>query len=169
MGVPFRDARLCALVRVPSDLEARYVGDPLDTLAVTVERLGLPNRSAGGAYMPYIYIGFAPGCGGFAGTVHHLDQVGLAGLGDACLLALSGDSQGCLAIIGGSQRRASESGQTGALAHELMHALGWGEHTDTPGLDLSSWEYETFPDCHLPEVIKSFYHEERQRVYFRGT
>ena len=130
-----------------------YYSNPLECLARTCEAHGWPNQGAG--FMPYVYLGFAPGLGGYAGAVHWDGQVGLAVLGDACLQAISGYSEPCLFLIGGDPIRCSVDGQRGAIAHELMHTLGWGEHTDTPGLDLSSAEYQEFPRCHLPAQIKA--------------
>ena len=151
LGRPFKAIESTIALQVVNS--RLYLSNPLEALAQTVEATGLPNF--GNGFMPYIYVGFFVGLGGFAGTVHWDRQAGLIGLSDACLTAISADQQACLNIIGGSPMRCSVSGQHGAIAHELMHALGWGEHTDTPGLDLSSAEYQEFPNCHLPDVVKA--------------
>ena len=152
LGRPFKNLVLPTVVLKAIDSRL-YYSNPLECLAQTCEAQGCPNRGPG--FMPYAYLGFAPGLGGYAGAVHWDGQVGLAMLGDACLKAISGDSPACEAIIGGAPIRCSVDGQRGAIAHELMHTLGWGEHTDTPGLDLSSAEYQEFPRCHLPEQVKA--------------
>ncbi len=99
MGRAFRSFDPQPLAVEALDDEA-YWRDPLDSLAQTMEAKGWPNRSGGG-FVPFIYIGFLPGHGGWAGTVHWDAQVGLIGLGDACLRGISGDTAGCLDIIGG--------------------------------------------------------------------
>ena len=129
-----------------------YPNDPLEALSRAVMYQEWPMFNVG--FVPYIYIGFCVGAGGYAGSVHWDEQAGLCALGDACLTAISGDSSECLSIIGGPDQRCSIDGQTGAIAHELMHGLGLGEHTDTKDLDLSSAEYQEFPRCHLPKVVK---------------
>ena len=100
MGRAFRNFDPQPLAVEALDDEA-YWRDPLDSLAQTMEAKGWPNRSGGG-FVPFIYIGFLPGHGGWAGTVHWDDQAGLIGLGDACLRGISGDTAGCLDIIGGA-------------------------------------------------------------------
>lgn len=164
LGLPFRHiAPLAVLAAGDEDL---YFSNPLEALALAVERNGWPNRAPGGRNMPYIYLGFLPGHGGYAGTVHWPGQVGLAGLGDACLHGIRGRGRECLRIIGGDPVRSSIDGQRGAIAHEMVHALGWGEHTETPALDVTSWEYQFFPDCHLPKVVREFILSPSQAIYF---
>ena len=168
MGRAFRSFDPQPLAVEALDDEA-YWRDPLDSLAQTMEARGWPNRSGGG-FVPFIYIGFLPGHGGWAGTVHRDDQAGLIGLGDACLRGISGDTAGCLDIIGGSRRRCSMDGQRGALAHELRHALGRGGHeSPRPGSReawLSDTGYELFPDCALSAEDRAMMLEPPWEVFF---
>ena len=124
--------------------------------------------------MPYVYLALLPGHGGFAGSVHHSDyrtnsfQAGLCALGDACIEAIMGNATACQTILGGwPSEFCSVDGQTGAIAHELMHGLGWGEHTETSGLDLSTDEYSRFPDCHLPQIIKDWMLSNPWNIFFK--
>ncbi len=92
----------------------------------------------------YVYLGLVRGMGGYAGGLSYTESTpGYAMLGDICIEALCSypAPNAASALLGDSwpDNARSRTGQTAALLHEVLHALGLPHPDSWPPAQRPNW------------------------------
>jgi len=138
---------------ITTELPAGYLLDPSEGgLTAKTERL-IYKRNPAYLETEFVNICLVKDGGAFAGAYgvnvgHRKGMAGWVGLGEACWQALMGNSESAAQISGLNPAYCTVNAQTGALAHELGHALGLPE-VDRRWSRLMSWGYVHWPYCKL--------------------
>jgi hypothetical protein len=182
-GFELRNLEEAELYKVWDDRAPRYRSNIGEYVARRVQGLGWPNRGDG--FQPYIYLVLAPGLGGHAGSFNwpidpatNIDQVGISILSDVTIYALRDTpTSGVLASeilrAGGWPKAAADpavtpDAQTAAINHELIHAMGVGEHINTADIDITN-EWNAGLRATLPDEARKRLLTPPWNIFFRSV